>query len=233
MENKEIKEKELILGIDDAGRGPLIGPMALAGCLITPETEEEFRKLGVKDSKMLSPARREFLAKIIRKKSLGFYVTLTHPSEIDSKINRGTNLNTIEAINSAEIILHLTKQRKEKIKIIIDCPSPNRENWKQTVLKNLSLSENITLACEHKADRDYIAVSAASILAKSERESEVLKLKKKIGKDFGSGYTSDSVTINFLKKYSEEHKNDGIFRETWATFKNHTKQKQQKSLGEF
>ncbi len=213
--------------------GPLIGPMALAGCIINSETEKEFKKLGVKDSKMLAPAKRELLAKIIRKKSLGFYVTLTHPVEIDSKINSGTNLNTIEAIKAAEIIINLIKQRKDKIKIIIDCPSPNRENWKQTVLKNLSLPENITLACEHKADRDYIAVSAASILAKSARESEVAKIKKKIGKDFGSGYTSDPRTIEFMKKYSKEHRKDGIFRESWATFKNHINQKPQKSLGEF
>ena len=57
------EKSEFILGIDDAGRGPLIGPMALAGCLINPEIETEFKKIGVKDSKMLTPLKREFLAK--------------------------------------------------------------------------------------------------------------------------------------------------------------------------
>ena len=70
------KDKQLILGIDDAGRGPLIGPMTLAGCLITEELEKEFKELGVKDSKMLTAKRREFLAGKIREKALAFHITL-------------------------------------------------------------------------------------------------------------------------------------------------------------
>ena len=54
-------ERKLILGIDDAGRGPVIGPMVLAGCLITEETEKELKRLGVKDSKQLTKKRRAFL----------------------------------------------------------------------------------------------------------------------------------------------------------------------------
>jgi len=54
---------KLLLGIDDAGRGPVIGPMILAGCMIDEATEKEFRSLGVRDSKQITPLRREFLAK--------------------------------------------------------------------------------------------------------------------------------------------------------------------------
>ena len=54
-------QKKLILGIDDAGRGPVIGPMVLAGCLINEETEREFKKIGVRDSKQITPKRRAFL----------------------------------------------------------------------------------------------------------------------------------------------------------------------------
>ena len=67
---KKKKEIELILGIDDAGRGPLIGPMALAGCLTTRTREQEFKALGVKDSKLLASRKREWLAKKIKEKAI-------------------------------------------------------------------------------------------------------------------------------------------------------------------
>lgn len=207
--------------------------MVLAGCLVTRKLEKEFKKLGVRDSKMLTPRRREFLAALIRKKALSFYTTLTHPYEIDARTSAGLNLNKIEAIKAAEIINKLTENIHEKVRVIIDCPSTNRENWKNYVFKHIAKKDDLILACEHKADRDYVACSAASILAKSEREKQIKALKKKIGKDFGSGYSSDTRTIEFLKKYSKEHKKDGIFRETWATFQNHKAKKEQKKLLDF
>ncbi len=230
---KQEKKKELILGIDDAGRGPLIGPMALAGCLITKEIEKYFKEIRVRDSKLLSARTREYLAKKIREKAISYHVTLSHPYEIDSRTGAGLNLNKIEAIKAAKIINKLTKDKKEEIRVVIDCPSPNKESWRRYVLTHINKNKNLIIACEHKADRDYVAVSAASILAKSAREREVSKIKKKIGKDFGSGYPNDPKTKKFLQDYSKEHKKDGIFRETWATFQNHEKQKEQKKLCEF
>jgi ribonuclease HII len=233
MELNQKDEPDLILGIDDAGRGPMIGAMALAGCLVTKELEDEFKKLGVKDSKLVQPNKREILADEIRKKAVAFHVVLRHPYEIDHSINTGTNLNKVEALMAAEIINKLVENRNEKIRVIIDCPSPNRESWRRYVVEHIMSMDNLAVVCEHKADRDYVAVSAASILAKSERERDVARLKQKIGKDFGSGYPSDPVSVEFLKKYFEEHKKDGIFRETWAPLLNNKKQKEQKKLGEF
>jgi ribonuclease HII len=229
----EVFEHELVLGIDDAGRGPLIGAMALAGCLIDSALEEEFKSLGVKDSKLIQPKAREILAEEIRKKAMDFHVKLTHPQEIDSSITTGTNLNTVEAIRAAEIINQITKNRDDKIKVIIDCPSPNKEAWRSEVVKRIINTKNLLVICEHKADRDYIAVGAASILAKSEREKDVARIKEEIGQDFGSGYPSDPATKEFLKKYSEQYDNAGIFRKTWATYKEHKNNEKQKNLGEF
>jgi len=225
-----------ILGIDDSGRGPVIGPMVLAGVLIDRKTELKFRKLGVRDSKLLTAKRREFLAKQIKNHAYSFQISLTFPEEIDTRTNSGTNLNKIEAIKTAEIINQLTRninQQNEKIKIIVDCPSPNIEKW-QAFLENLIESpEKFIISCEHKADKNHIAVSAASILAKSQREKEIKKIKKQIGKDFGSGYSSDPITQNFLKKHYSKHKKTGLFRETWGTVKNHIKQKEQMNLNNF
>lgn len=228
-----MEKEQLIIGIDDAGRGPLIGPMALAGCLVTPSIEKYFKEIRVRDSKMLTARTREYLAKKIREKAISYHVTLTPPSEIDSRAGAGLNLNKIEAIKAAEIINKLTEKIHEPVRIVIDCPSPNRETWRQYVVEHVVNKKNLTIACEHKADKNHVAVSAASILAKSEREKEVAKITKKIGKDFGSGYPNDPKTIEFLNNHGKEHKKDGIFRETWATFQNHKKQKEQKKLGEF
>ena len=101
----------LKLGIDDAGRGPVIGPMVLAGCLIDEKTEKEFKKLGVKDSKQLTSKRREFLAEIIREKAITFEVIIIHPKEIDDKNAEGVNLNAVEAFACARIIGPITGPR--------------------------------------------------------------------------------------------------------------------------
>jgi len=219
----------LILGIDDAGRGPVVGPMVLAGCLIDEKTEKEFKKLGVKDSKMLTAKRREFLAEEIRKKSEMFEIVLAHPIEIDGTNSHGINLNKLEALKAAEIINKINKGFKE-LKVIIDCPSVSIFKWKdflKTKIENLS---NLTFVVEHKADKNYIAVSAASILAKSEREKEMDKLREKYGKEIGSGYCSDPLTCNFLEKHAKKHEEDGIFRRTWSTWKKACARLSQKKL---
>ncbi len=219
----------LILGIDDAGRGPVIGPMSLAGCLVDEETGKEFKKLGVKDSKQLTDKRREFLAEIIKQKAIAFEVILINPSEIDGENSHGTNLNDVEAIACAKIINKINKGFKE-IKVIVDCPSVSIEKWKnflKTKIKNLS---NLEIVCEHKADKNYVEVSAASILAKSAREKEMDILKEKYGKEIGSGYTSDPATCRFLEKYAEKHKESGIFRQTWETWKRACANLEQKKL---
>lgn len=222
----------LKLGIDDAGRGPVIGPMALAGCLVDEEIEEEFRKLGVKDSKKITPKRRGELAKIIKEKALTFEITLTSPTEITEKNKIGVNLNTIEAQKSAEIINKINKAQG-KILVYIDTPSPNIKAWQAVLEKYINNKENLEIHCEHKADANHVSCSAASVLAKTTRDSEIEKIKKKIGVDFGSGYTSDPVTCKFLKEYAEKFQKHGIFRETWSTWKKNCNIKKQKNLGDF
>ena len=108
----------LILGIDDAGRGPVIGPMVLAGCLIDEDTEKKYKRLGVKDSKQLTSKRREVFAEKIKETAETFEIVLAHPEEIDGKNHTGMNLNALEAIKMAEIINRINKGFS-KIKVII------------------------------------------------------------------------------------------------------------------
>jgi len=222
----------LTLGIDDAGRGPVIGPMVLAGCLIDEKTEKEFRKLGVKDSKLLTQKKRELLADKIREKAETFEITLAYPDEISGRNHQGINLNALEAIKMAEIINKINRGFKE-IKIIVDCPSPNIAKWENFLKSKIKNISNLKVSCEHKADKNHISVSAASILAKTIREKEMSLLKEKYGEGIGSGYCSDPETCKFLEENAHKYRKDGIFRETWSTWKNACDNLDQKKLSEF
>lgn len=219
----------LILGIDEAGRGPVIGPMVLAGCLMDEKTEKELKELGVKDSKQLTQKRREFLEQKIKEKSETFEIVLASPEQIDYANSKGVNLNALEAIKAAGIINKINKGFK-KIKVIIDCPSPSIIKWQdflKTKIKNLS---NLEISCEHKADKNHVSVSAASILAKCIREKEMTLLKEKYGNGIGSGYCHDPLTRKFLDEHFKSHKKEGIFRKTWKTWKDLSAKKEQKRL---
>ncbi|MDP2628734.1 MAG: ribonuclease HII [Nanoarchaeota archaeon] len=219
----------LKLGIDDAGKGPVIGPLVLAGCLIDEKTEKELRRLGVKDSKQLTQARREFLAEKIREKAETFEIEIIYPPEIDKRNFDGVKLNEVEAFACANIINKINKGFK-KIQVVVDCPSVSPEKWRDFLMMRINNLSNLEISCEHKADRNHIAVSAASILAKDTREKEMSKLKEKYGREIGSGYCSDPLTCKFLEKNLHKYDGDGIFRKTWATWKEAVRKVEQRKL---
>ena len=222
----------LIIGIDDAGRGPAIGPMILAGVLVEPETEKEFIKLGIKDSKMLTPKKREELEVKIKKLSIKTETVTIGVDEIDNKVGDKLNLNDREAIASAQIINKLNKSQKSlrEISVVIDCPSVNLKAWGDYLEKFLIAKTNLKISCEHKADVNHPSVAAASILAKVLRDREVQKIKDKYKIDFGSGYAADPKTRKFLQENYEKFKDKGIFRESWSTIKKLKTSKTQKRL---
>ncbi len=210
--------EEFILGIDDAGRGPVIGPMVLAGCLLTDKTQRELKKLGVKDSKELTPKRREMLAEKVKEMAETFEIVLATPNEIDGNFNDGSNLNKLEAQKMAEVINKINKGYA-RIKVVIDCPSTTIGKWTDYLRTHVNNLSNLEIVCEHKADKNHVAVSAASLIAKHVREKEMDKLREIYGREIGSGYPSDPATMMFLEKHAIKHENDGIFRKTWETWK--------------
>ncbi|MBU4308389.1 MAG: ribonuclease HII [Nanoarchaeota archaeon] len=219
---------ELILGIDDAGRGPVIGPMILAGCLIDSSKKLELKNLGVKDSKQLTQKRREFLEKKIKEVVETFEIVIISPNQIDKDSEAGIKLNEQEAIACAKIINKINKGYG-KIKVVLDCPSVSLVKWGDFLKTKIDNLSNLEISCEHKADQNHVSVSAASVLAKCVREKEMQKLREKYGDEIGSGYTSDPLTQRFLEKQGQKHKDSGIFRKTWATWKNaHAKVGQKK-----
>ena len=229
MEKEHSKESSiqdnqgfLVLGIDDAGRGPVIGPMLLSGVLVNKEIEKEFKELGVADSKIVLRKKREKLEKIIKEKALAYNSQITSPAEIDTGMGIGLNLNQVEALASGAIINNLTKnlddKQKSNLKIIIDCPSVNIGGWTKQLMDYVK-DKNLNISCEHKADRDNISVGAASIISKVTRDAKIQEIHKLIGIDFGSGYPNDPKTKAFLKEHVNDFKELHIFRESWATFR--------------
>jgi len=226
----------LTLGIDDAGRGPLIGPMILAGVLIDKNGEAFLKKMKIRDSKVVLHNSRIALAKPIKETTLAFHIVKASPKLIDDSINSEINLNTLEAMKTAEVInkINFGKIRKEKIKVIVDCPSVNLTAWKAKLEEFVEFKDNLKIFCEHKADANHISAAAASILAKVTREEEVEKLKKLHG-ELGSGYPSDPTTKKFLEEHGRELREAGIFRKSWSTWKKMFPGSEtgQKTLGDF
>lgn len=215
----------LVLGIDEAGRGPVIGSLFMAGVLIEEDKIPKLEKIGAKDSKLLTHKKRLELAKKI-KRIVKYEIIEITPKEIDDAVdgNNTLNLNWLEGKHIADLINKLKPE-----KVLIDSPSPNAEKFKGFV-KKLLKNKNIELIVEHKAER-YLPVGAASILAKVAREEQVLKIEKKVGESIGSGYPSNPICKEFLK--NNFHKYPDIFRKSWAPYKSHANHLQQRNLSEF
>ncbi|MEM1577705.1 MAG: ribonuclease HII [Candidatus Pacearchaeota archaeon] len=231
---------KIYFGLDDSGRGPVIGPMLLAGVALNEEQKYYLKSIGVKDSKLLSSQKRKQYEEEIKKNCLAFKLIKVTPQEIDKKLNYKINLNKIEAIKFASIVNELYFELKNKFNkinpiIIVDCPSTNIKKWKEFFEEyiNDEIKKNSMIIVKHKAEK-HVFVAAASILAKEEREREIEKIKKEINFDFGSGYPSDPKTIEFLKskKYKEIEKNNYFVRQSWNTIKK-LKEEKQKKLKDF
>jgi ribonuclease HII len=205
----------LVAGVDDAGRGAVIGPLVIAGVLFREEDLYKLAELGVRDSKLLSPSRRFRLAEEIKRIALKHRVVKLLPPEIDKVVmsNRKLHkLNRLEARTMAQIIAEL----KPDI-AYVDASDVLAERFKQHILECLSF--NVEIISEHKADKSYPIVSAASIIAKAERDNSVKKLQEKYG-DIGCGYPTDPKTIAFLRECLKRFdKYPDFVRKSWKPAK--------------
>jgi len=217
----------LICGVDEAGRGPVIGPLVMCGLMIREEDEKKLVKIQVKDSKLLTKEKRESLFPKIKDISYKYEVIIIEPEEIDKAVNNhdGLNLNKLEANKTAEILNLLNPD-----KAIIDAPSNNIKSYKQ-YLSKLIKKKDMEIILEHKADVNFPVVSAASIIAKVTRDNEIERIKKEINVDFGSGYMTDPKTLKFLEKYYEKY--GYLFRKSWFPYKDIMSKRFQSKLEDF
>ena len=183
----------MICGVDEAGRGPVIGPMAVAGVCV--ESDVPLRQLNVRDSKKLSPERREALAPEIRK--IGTHEVLIVPAEDIDAMREQMTLNDFEAKLFATI---LDRLRPEVA--YVDSADVNEFDFRRSIATHLNFE--VEIVSKHEADDLFPVVSAASILAKVTRDAEMRKIEEELGTKIGSGYSHDVETIGFLTKWLAE-----------------------------
>jgi ribonuclease HII len=220
---------KIIVGVDEAGRGPVLGPLVMVAIAMKEGELKKLEWLGVKDSKLLSSSVREELFERIHEVVHDFRIEVIEPDAIDLSLkDPSTNLNWLEAETCARMVSELDPDT-----IIIDCPSTNIPAYTDFLRQRLSLAvrEKAKLVVEHKADANYVVASAASVVAKVIRDRAVDRIKNEIGIDCGSGYTSDPKTQEFLAKYHDKYPE--LFRKGWQSYKNVIEKKKQKTLGEY
>jgi len=203
-----------IAGVDEAGRGPLFGPMVVAIASASREKEELLVKMGVRDSKTLTPSRRRALRAQLERVLDYYALRVVEPAEIDEAVSRG-QLNLLEARIAAELILQAASKVELEV-VYVDSPDPVPERFER-ILASMVGGE-VKVVAENSADAKYAIVGAASIIAKTERDRIVEELKRRYG-DFGSGYPSDPRTREFAEKWLKEHGEPPPFaRKSWSTW---------------
>jgi len=194
-----------ICGVDDAGRGSMLGPLVIAGISLDKTKIRKLSALGVKDSKKLTAKTREELYKKIISLVDSYYVAKISPKSIDISVKKH-GLNKLEAKYMAKVISKLNPDTS-----FVDSCDVNPKRFGKEISR---LSNNNKIRSFHHADSRFIVVSAASIIAKVTRDKAITRLRK--DHDLGSGYPSDRKTINFVKKYYKTRKTMPNFvRKRW------------------
>ena len=189
-----MKQGILVGGVDEAGRGSIIGPLVVAGVGIRESKLAELRKMGVRDSKTLTPrARARLFGQIIRIVD-SICVRKVAPEEVDGSVMLH-GLNRLEARVMAGVIDSIGADE-----IYVDCCDVNPVRFRESIDQRLSCRPR-KLHSLHHADSLNVVVSAASIIAKITRDQEIQEIRNKYGPEIGSGYPSDATTMDFIRKW--------------------------------
>lgn len=219
----------IVAGVDEAGRGSVLGPLVVAAVSLRYENISKLNKIGVRDSKLLSPARRVELFREIKKISQVVSYERIFPDSIDRIVFNGERLhklNYLEAQAMAKLLSRINFDRA-----FVDCCDTNQKRFgfqvSDLVASRLGRSFAIgeynplfeKITSEHHADRNYLVVSAASIVAKVTRDAAIKRLSKEYG-NIGSGYPSDPDTLSFLKAcFSKSKSFPDFVRRSWLTIR--------------
>ena len=199
-----MKNRMQICGVDEAGRGSMLGPLVVAGITISKSKIKLLKKLGVRDSKKLSPAAREYLYKKIIETVDDYHVIRIPPRVIDKSV-ANHSLNHLEAKYMARVISKLSPSTA-----FVDSCDVNSKRFGKEISE---LTSNTKIRSYHHADSKFVTVSAASILAKVSRDRAIMRLAN--SHDIGSGYPSDPKTKMFVKKSLRRNYDMPFLRKSW------------------
>jgi ribonuclease HII len=187
--------------------------MVLAGISIDSKDAKKLKAIGVKDSKELSPKKREELYKELEKIAKDVVIVKVSACKISSLKAKGINLDKIEAMKVADIISIINAE-----KVYVDSIEQNREKFEKMIKDFLPKEKNVKLVVKNYLDESIPVVSAASIVAKVERDKEIEEIKKEVNFDFGVGYAHDERTRVFIEKILQtEEKPPSYLRIHWET----------------
>ena len=211
---------QIAVGLDEAGRGPVLGPLVVGICAI-PETDIALlEEQGVRDSKDLKPARRAEIERWFNQQCSArnwFGTTVTLGAErIDMALqDQGLNMLEVEGFQEAIELL----PAKRNVSIMADACDVNADRFTQRIQSGLTdwPWPKSNMSSEHKADSNHLVVAMASILAKEERERSMAWMQERIGQPIGSGYPSDPATKSALDHLCQQAGIDVDVRWGWAT----------------
>jgi len=218
----------MIGGVDEAGRGPVVGPLVVAGVVFKDDVF--LKENNVRDSKKCTPKTREILAEKIKANAVSYEIVVVSASDIDD-LRKVMTLNELEVDIFSRII---DKLRPDVC--YVDSADVNDKRFGRDI--SSKLSSKVEIISKHKADEIYPVVGAASILAKTTRDEHVRKiaveLERKLGVTLGSGYPADPVTMNFLRAWVEKYGDLPLHtRRSWETAQKLLKNSKTKKLDDF
>lgn len=202
-------------GVDEAGRGPVLGPMVIGICALTDRDRRWCATHNITDSKLIPPAKRDRLAEELKKRCW-HAVAVIEPHEIDRAVkNRSLTLNGLEIKYMARLIHEFHEAHPDSpAEIMVDAPVRKTAHFRN-LLQHLSGWPDInTLKAENEADLWHRHVGAASIIAKAERERLMREIKEKLGRDIGCGYAHDPLSRQYV---AEAAPDDVLVRWSWMT----------------
>lgn len=188
-----------LIGIDEAGRGPVLGPLVMAVVALTHEQAAELRSLGVQDSKKYGSGKRAKLARLAARPAVAarceHRLVRFQPDEIDRYVNQG-RLDDLERRGCLELLEAIGATPEDSIM----CDG-------EPIFARLA-AQWANLRAENKADGRHVEVSAASILAKVARDEAMDEIRRRYEPDFGEitggGYVN-AGSRKFLLAYEERH----------------------------
>ena len=200
------------MGIDEAGRGPALGPMTYGAAFWHPSRHQKAIPDDFNDSKQLTAEKRQLLFKEIQSHpDIGFVLRVIHASEISRNMMRATpyNLNAMSHDCAMEMIWAVLRAGVKIDTCYVD--TVGMPDAYRAKLERVFEGQEITFVVEKKADAKYAPCSAASVVAKESRDamianwewSEMPNYSPNKGREFGSGYPSDPKCVEWMRENCE------------------------------